>query len=128
VIAVDTSALMAIALNEPLGAACLAALKAEASVVISAGTLAEALIVAEGRGIGAEMGRLVDDLNFEVAALTAVSARRVAEAYKSWGRGNHKAALNYGDCFAYAVAKERGCPLLYVGKDFAKTDIKSALK
>ncbi|MDX2142916.1 MAG: type II toxin-antitoxin system VapC family toxin [Rhodospirillaceae bacterium] len=126
-IAVDTSALMAIALNEPKGAECLAVLKAEASVVISAGTLAEALIVAEGRGLGAEMGRLVDDLNFEVAALTAASARRVAEAHKSWGRGFHKAALNYGDCFAYAVAKERGCRLLYVGKDFSKTDIKSAL-
>ena len=51
------------------------------------------------------------------------SARHVAKAYDEWGKGVHPAALNFGDCFAYAVAKEQRCPLLYVGDDFSKTDI-----
>jgi len=50
-----------------------------------------------------------------------------AEAYGHWGKGFHEAALNYGDCFSYVVAKANDCPLLYVGDDFAQTDIRSAL-
>lgn len=54
-------------------------------------------------------------------------ARQVGEIYRRWGRGFHPAALNFGDCFAYALAKERGCSLLYSGDDFAKTDIAGVL-
>jgi ribonuclease VapC len=50
----------------------------------------------------------------------------VAEAYVRWGRGVHPAGLNYGDCFAYALARQRACPLLFVGDDFTKTDIRLA--
>ena len=126
-IAVDTSALMAIVLDEPEAAACAAALEAENDLLISAGTVAEALVVAARRNVREEMERLIGGLGFEVAAVTQASARRVAQAYESWGRGVHPAALNFGDCFAYELAKERGCKLLYVGDDFAKTDIESAL-
>ncbi len=56
--------------------------------------------------------------------MTPAAAQRIAHAYAKWGKGVHPAALNFGDCFAYEVAKDRGCPLLYVGDDFAKTDIK----
>src|ERR1700679_857449 len=124
-IAVDTSAWMAIVLDAPEAAACAAALEAENDLLISAGTVAEALVVAARRNVREEMERLIDGLGFEVAAVTQASARRVAQVYASWGRGVHSAALNFGDCFAYAVAKERGCRLLFVGDDFRRTDIEA---
>jgi ribonuclease VapC len=127
VIAVDTSALMAIVLNEPLAGPCKAALEAEDQVLISAGTLAELLIVSTRRGVGAEMADFLDRFDLNIVSVTPASARRIGEAYQRWGRGVHPAALNFGDCFAYAVAKEHACRLLYVGEDFAKTDIEGVL-
>jgi ribonuclease VapC len=126
-IAVDTSALMAIILDESEAGACIAALEAEDDLLISAGTVAEALIVAARRNVGAAMERLIDGLGFEVVAVTPASARRIAHAYARWGRGAHPAALNVGDCFAYEVAKEHGCRLLYAGEDFAPTDLERVL-
>jgi ribonuclease VapC len=73
------------------------------------------------------MARLIDGLGFEIVSLTPASARRVAHAYAKWGKGVHPAALNFGDCFAYEVAKEHACRLLYVGDDFTKTDIEKVL-
>jgi ribonuclease VapC len=122
-IAVDTSALMAIVLKEPQADACKAALEAEDEILISAGTMAEALIVSARRDVGVQVARIIDELGFEIVAVTPAAARRIAEAYRQWGQGRHPAALNFGDCFAYEVAKEHGCRLLYVGGDFAKTDI-----
>jgi ribonuclease VapC len=126
-IAVDTSALMAILLNEPDADSCIAVLEAENDLVISAGTVAEALIVAARRDVGEEMERLLEGLGLEIVNVTPASARRIAQAYENWGKGVHPAALNFGDCFAYEVAKEHECPLLYVGGDFARTDIEGAL-
>ncbi|MGE0119641.1 MAG: type II toxin-antitoxin system VapC family toxin [Dongiaceae bacterium] len=126
-IAVDTSALMAIVLNDPEADACIAALEAENDLLISAGTVAEALIVAARRNVGGDMERLIDGLGFEIVSVTSASARRIAQAYEQWGKGGHPAALNFGDCFAYAVAKEHGCRLLCVGADFAKTDVERVL-
>jgi ribonuclease VapC len=126
-IAVDTSALMAIVLNDPQADACIAALEAEDDLLISAGTVAEALIVAARRNVGEEMERLIDKLGFDVVSVTFAAARRIAQAYDRWGRGVHPAALNFGDCFAYEVAKEHGCRLLYVGEDFSKTDVEKVL-
>ncbi|WP_088348109.1 MULTISPECIES: type II toxin-antitoxin system VapC family toxin [Rhodomicrobium] len=126
-IAVDTSALMAIVLNEPEADACAALLEAEDRLLISAGTVAEALIVAGRRNVGEEVDQLIDGLGLEIVSLTPASARRIAKAYETWGKGIHPAALNFGDCFAYEVAKEHDCRLLYVGEDFARTDIEGAL-
>ena len=126
-IVVDTSALMAILLNEPEADACMSILETEGDFLMSAGTLAEALIVAARRNVGEEMERLISGLGFEIAAVTPASARRVAHAYQQWGKGAHAAALNFGDCFAYEAAKQHGHPLLYVGKDFAQTDVEAAL-
>jgi ribonuclease VapC len=126
-IAVDTSALMAIVLDESEAEACIAALEAEDDLLISAGTVAEALIVAARRNIGEEMNRIIEGLGFEVVDVTFASARRVAQAYATWGKGMHSAALNFGDCFAYELARERNCRLLYVGEDFRKTDIMGVL-
>jgi ribonuclease VapC len=125
--AVDTSALMAIVLHEAEADKCKTALEEEPELLISAGTVAEALIVAARRNLVQEMNRLIDGLGFEIASVTPASARRIAAAYARWRRGAHPAGLNFGDCFSYEVAKEHSCPLLYVGEDFAKTDLESAV-
>ena len=96
-------------------------------LLISAGTVAEALIVAGRRNVGPEVAEMISGLGFEIVTVTAASARRVADAYARWGKGIHPASLNYGDCFAYEVAVEHDCPLLYVGDDFTQTDVKSVL-
>lgn len=126
-IVVDTSALMALLLGEPEAEAIAWALEGAEALAISAGTLAEALIVAGRRGVGEEMARLVEGLGFEVEAVSPAAARRVAGAYAAWGKGVHPAGLNFGDCFAYALARERRAPLLFVGEDFARTDLAAAL-
>ena len=126
-IVVDTSALMAILLDEAEADACIAAVSAEDDLLISAGTMAEALIVSARRNVGEEVARLIDGLGFEIVSVTSASARRIAEAYKRWGKGVHPAALNFGDCFAYEAAKEHGCRLLFVGDDFSQTDVESVL-
>jgi ribonuclease VapC len=126
VIAVDTSALMAILLKEPPAANCAQVLDQNEDLLISAATMTEALIVSGRRGLGDQMSALMDRLNFTVVPVFEADARRAAEAHARWGRGVHPAALNLGDCFAYALAKARDCPLLYVGDDFAQTDVLGA--
>lgn len=126
-VVLDTSALMAVLLGEPAGIPCAAVLSSELRLQISAGTLAEALIVADNRGIGLEMAALVVEGGVEVVPVTATTAARVAEAYATWGKGNHPAGLNFGDCFAYVLAQQTRSPLLYVGQDFVRTDVVSAL-
>ena len=122
-IAVDTSALMAIALNEKEAGACIAALEAEDNILISAGTVAEALIVAARRNVGEEVTSLIDGLGFDIVAVTPGSARRIALAYAQWGKGMNPAALNFGDCFVYALARILDAPVLVKGDDFALTDL-----
>jgi ribonuclease VapC len=124
-IAVDTSALMAIVLQEPEAYAYIAAIEREDGLLISAGTVAEALIVSARRNVGAEVARLIDGLGFEIVSVTPASARRIAQAYERWGKGIKPAARNFGDCFAYEVAKEHRRRLLYVGNDFSHTDVES---
>ncbi len=126
-IAVDTSALMAIVLVEPAMQACKNVLKSDSDVVISAGTLTETLIVASRRNVSEQVWRLIDELNFAVIPVTVASARRIEQAYSRWGKGVHRASLNLGDCFAYDVAKQHDCALVYVGDDFSQTDVKSVL-
>jgi ribonuclease VapC len=123
VIVIDTSAIMAILLNEPEADACVEVMETESDIVISSGTLAETLIVAGRRNLAAEAGMLLDGLGLDVVPVTAASAKRVADVYARWGKGVHRAGLNFGDCFAYELAKDRACPLLFVGEDFSHTDI-----
>lgn len=126
-IVVDTSALVALALDEVEADACASALENSDTVLISAGTAVEAMIVAARLGLADEMSILLNDLEIEIVPVTSAGAFRAGEAYLRWGKGFHPAALNFGDCFAYALAHERGCPLLFVGNDFARTDVVSAL-
>lgn len=125
-IAVDTSALMAILLDEPEAEGCMAAIEAADKLLISAGTVAEALVVADRRNLGVDMADLIGGLGFEIVQVTAASAQRIAAACGRWGKGIHPAGLNFGDCFAFDAAEERKCPLLYVGNDFSRTSIRSA--
>ena len=118
--------MIAVLLSEPVGVTCASILKSDARLLIFAGTLAEALIVAGNRGIGEEMAALVAEGGMEIMPVSAAAAR-VAEAYATWGEGKHPAGLNFGDCFAYALARETRSPLLYVGDDFTKTDVVSAV-
>src|ERR1700730_7601909 len=110
---------MAIVLNEAEANACIAALETEDHILISAATIAEALIVAARRNVGEEMVKLIDGFGFNNVAVTAASARRVALAYARWGKGVHAASLNFGACFAYELAREHDCPLLSVGGSLA---------
>jgi ribonuclease VapC len=127
VIAVDTSAMMAVILNEPEATVCARALQTEPELMISAATVAEALIVADMRNVSAEMTKLLDGLGFEIVPVTLATARRVKDVYAKWGKGRHAASLNFGDCFAYDTAKTCACQLLFVGEDFRKTDLASAI-
>jgi len=126
-IAIDTSALVAIALKEPQAQACMEAMIQADVLLISAGTLTELLIIAARRNFGPDVKQLIADLNVEVVPVTEASAHGAAQAYQRWGKGVHSAQLNYGDCFAYELAVSKNCPLLYVGQDFAQTDVQSAL-
>lgn len=127
-IAVDTSALIAILQDETQAMGCRAALVSSSRLLMSAGTYAEAMIVSARRGLSAEMDDLVKTSISDILPVTPDRARRAADAYRRWGKGFHPAGLNYGDCFAYATAEEFACPLLFVGEDFARTDLASALK
>jgi len=124
VIVVDTSALMAILQEEAEASFCKECLVLSAELLISAGTLAEALIVAGRRGVRADMERMIQGLGMEVVPVTPAFARSVADAYERWGKGISKAGLNFGDCFAYALAQEKDCPLLFVGNDFVHTNVR----
>lgn len=125
-IVVDTSALVAVMHDESNAVSCMEILS-HTDAIMSAGTYAESLVVSLRRDLRSEMTQLVDGLGIEIVPVTAADAHRVAHAYETYGKVLHKAGLNFGDCFAYALARVRGCPLLYVGNDFAHTDIEPAL-
>jgi ribonuclease VapC len=127
----DTSALIAILNKEPDALRLAEAIgDSDTPIVISAATLMEATMVAEGRG-GAALGLELDGLLRRVGArVIAVDARQADLARDGWrrfGKGRHPAKLNLGDCFSYALARERGEPLLFKGDDFAQTDVKRAI-
>lgn len=126
-IVIDTSALLAIVLKERDGKRCVDALAVENEILMSAGTLLEVLIVAGRLKIRDLILEFIDALKPEIITVGESSARRASDAYELWGKGVHKAKLNYGDCFAYELAKSRSCPLLFIGNDFSKTDVQSAL-
>jgi ribonuclease VapC len=126
-IVADTSALIAIISNEPNAKRCLDALNSQTSVIMSAGTLTEFLIVASRRKLLTEANDIIGISITRIIELTPERAQLAAAAYTRWGKGFHKASLNFGDCFAYATATEFDCPLLYIGDDFARTDVRSAI-
>ena len=76
---------------------------------------------------GHELDRLLATQAVEIVAVDAEQAALARHAYRSYGKGNHPAGLNFGDCFSYAIASVRAVPVLFVGNDFAQTDVESAI-
>ena len=127
---VDSSALLAILRAEPEMLACARAIEDAARRRISAANFLETAIVIDGSRDPVASRRL-DDLiraaDLAIEPVTEAQARIAREAYRDFGKGSgHPAQLNFGDCFAYALAKVTGEPLLFKGNDFGRTDIASA--
>lgn len=127
---VDSSALIAILRAEPGSDRHLDALARAERPKISAGTLLEAAIVVDSQRdpvLSARLDELVSSAGLTVEPVTVEHYRIARQAYRDYGRGSgHGAALNFGDCFAYALAKSSDEPLLYQGDDFSATDLRSA--
>jgi ribonuclease VapC len=128
---VDTSVLIAISRREPDAGSFTDAIDSAEHVRISAANLFEAFIVVD-RVADRTIPRRFDDLcrkiGFDVVPFDEHQARIAREAYRDFGKGSgHPAKLNFGDCFAYALAKASDEPLLYKGTDFSHTDVASAL-
>jgi ribonuclease VapC len=113
--------------KEDQALACSTALQADPDLLISAATVAEALIVAERKNVSPSMAALLNLVRFNIIEVSADTAQRVLRIYQTWGKGRHPARLNFGDCFAYDTARHHNCPLLFVGEDFRRTDIVSVL-
>ena len=123
---IDTSALLAILLNEPERRRFNELIAASGKRLLSAASLVEAGMVLEVRGgeaAGRELDLFLHRARFEVVPLDADQAEIARTAFRRYGKGRHPAGLNFGDCLAYAAAKATGEPLFFKGEDFSKTDI-----
>jgi ribonuclease VapC len=121
---VDTSALIAILRQEEGWQRLRDQLLAAPTVRMAEGTLLEALIVAERDGGVAELRALVETLGIEIVPTDEHQVNLALEGFRRFGRGRHPAGLNYGDLFAYALARYTDQSLVFVGDDFAKTDVR----
>ncbi|MBW1766893.1 MAG: type II toxin-antitoxin system VapC family toxin [Deltaproteobacteria bacterium] len=125
---IDTSALIAILFGEPEAEAFSRALADDPKKLISAFNALETGIVVEakkGEAGGRELDLLLHRARIEIVAMTADHGELARSAWRHYGKGNHPAGLNIGDCCAYALAKYSGEPLLFKGDDFKQTDIRS---
>lgn len=126
---IDSSALLAVVLGEPDAERFAARLVEPGKRLVSAATLFEAAIAAERRG-GLEardrLDRLVTRISPEVVAFDAAHLGWARDAFRRFGKGRHPAALNLGDCIAYATARHAVLPLLFKGDDFGQTDLEPA--
>lgn len=126
----DTSAVVAILFDEPERRAFTEAIQADRRRLISAATLLESALVVESRRgevAGRELDLLLHRAEVHTTAVDADQVELARAAWRRFGKGTHPAALNFGDCFAYALASASGEPLLFKGEDFRRTDIVSAL-
>ena len=126
---IDTSAVLAILFGEPDAERYEDAIAAAWSRRMSVVALLEAAMVVESRGgaaAGQELDVLLEKAAVELVPITPEHANAARRAWRRFGKGNHPAALNFGDCFAYALAETTGEPLLFKGEDFARTDIEAA--
>lgn len=130
-ITVDTSALVAIVLGEPDAERYASALTQHAGDIdVSTATLVETsivLIARQGEAAADDLTRLLQLTGTNAVPVDAAQQHAAVAAWRRFGKGRHPAALNMGDCFAYALAKTGGTALLYKGNDFAQTDIPAAI-
>jgi ribonuclease VapC len=123
---IDASALLAIALQEAEGDTFLDLIERDPVRLISVASMLESAIVVESRlglAAGEDLDELVTRMGLEMEPVTVDQLRIARVAYRRYGKGNHPAGLNFGDCFSYALAKAFGEPLLFKGDDFSRTDI-----
>ncbi len=127
---VDTSALVAILRREEEAIALRRAIAENSNPLLSTGSYLEACIVISGAKNSldhAAVDEVIEMLGIDIVPFSLTQARLAREAYRQYGKGSgHPAQLNFGDCFAYALAKETEKPLIFKGNDFAKTDLKTA--
>ena len=127
---VDTSALMAILLGEPEAESFVRSLADDPKKMISAFNALESAIVIEakkGEAGGRELDLLLHRARIETVGLNSDQAELALAAWRKYGKGNHPAGLNIGDCCAYALAKYTGYHLLFKGNDFSQTDIRPVI-
>ena len=126
----DTSAIISAVNQDPCTHQIMAAMGAADQLLMSAGTWLELFIVIDARDprLSGKVEYLLTQLGVQVVEVTPAQAALARQAYRNFGRRNHPARLNFGDCFAYALAKACNDSLLFVGNDFNQTDVRSALK
>jgi ribonuclease VapC len=127
---IDTSALIAIIKGEPEADSIAATIEAADVRRISAATYFEASIVTDGYRnprLSARFDEIVERTKMVIEPVTAAQAKIARQAYRDYGRGSgHRANLNFGDCFTYALAREKREPVLWKGEDFGHTDLRAA--
>jgi len=122
----DTSALLVLLLDEPEAEDFRIAVEEDTTRLVSAATLLETALVIEaqkGEPGGRELDALLQKADVVVVSVDAEHVSMARRAYRRFGKGRHVAGLNFGDIFAYALARAAGEPLLFKGEDFARTDI-----
>jgi ribonuclease VapC len=128
---IDTSAVLAILLDERDAAIFASAIENADDRRMSVANYLEAAIVIDNRGDAVaqrEFDRFFQRSGIIIEPVTLDEARIAREAYRDFGKGRHRAGLNFGDCFAYALARVSDQPLLFKGRDFSRTDLRSALQ
>lgn len=127
---IDTSALLAIILSEPDAEEFLHILdhatRSGRPLYLPASVLVEGGITAGSRGRGKRLDQLIDSLQPQIVPLDEPIARLAVQAFRKFGKGQHKAALNFGDCMSYATAEHLNQPLLFKGTDFSFTPVQPA--
>ncbi len=126
---VDSSVIIGILRDEPDASAMSNALQQASVCRMSAVTYVEAAVVTDGNRnpvLSRRYDDLLQDLRMQVESVTLRQAEIARQAYQDFGKGRHKAGLNFGDCFAYALAKDLDEPLLFKGDDFRHTDVEIA--
>jgi ribonuclease VapC len=125
-VVIDTSALLAILLGEPERGQFLQLLSGSETRLLSAANALETAIVVEsrrGEAAGRELDLFLHRAKIEIVAVDAEQVSIARFAWRKFGKGRHPAALNFGDCFAYALTKTASEPLLAKGEDFRRTDL-----
>lgn len=122
----DTSSILAMLLGEAEASIFADVISKDSKRLLSAGTVLELMIVIEarkGEAGGRELDLLLHRAKIDVVSFDSEQAEIARQAWRHYGKSNHPAGLNFGDCFAYALAKISGEPLLFKGNDFSQTDI-----
>ncbi|RST83111.1 type II toxin-antitoxin system VapC family toxin [Aquibium carbonis] len=123
---IDSSAIVAVAFDEPEAPWIERRIADDPVRLISAATVLEAAIVIEaryGEAGGRELDLWLSRIGAEIVTVDLAQVEEARRAWRTFGKGRHPAGLNFGDCFSYALAKLRGEPLLFKGNDFSKTDV-----